>query len=247
MLNKENLLCTSTDAPEPSYVPAKLTIGEYGFIGVLRRYGYSDGYSFGELNPNSLNGTQITNLYVHSNGSVYATVPFYYENIKYSQGSNGSYLQSQWPNLVGQTVDIWLSGGGVKTLIRRAIAALSGGLRDAWKGNASWRNWSFSVCARGNRRSSGPNGKSLLLRSTISSLRRDRGTFLDDIRRNVGKIPLGSQLPLRFNGQQFDHRLRLQNRVCLWANKQYSGWRTLGCSSNVHTSISNVTFLKKVT
>ena len=245
MLNKENLLCVSSNAPEPGYVPAKLTIGHYQEGGFFKWdwYGYRKGRA-GSLTPNSVNGKEVTYLEVAHH--VLTETPFYFNGVKYQNNDEPEPLLSLWKPLVGQTVDIWLSGGGVKTLILRAIAALSGGLRDAWKGNASWRNWPFSVCARGNRRSSGPNGKSLLLRSTISSLRRNRRTLLADIRRIVGKIPLGSQLPLRSAEQQFDHRLRLQNRVCLWTNKPTIKGRTLGCPSDIHSDISNATFFGEV-
>lgn len=156
MLNKENLLCTSTGAPEPGYVPAKLTIGhtKTGLNGRRDLYGYQYVSSTGKIEPDVVNGTTIYDCYAKSSSGVTTTVPFYYDGVKYQNDDPTEPLLSIWRSLVGQTVDIWLSGGGVKTLISQAIAALLGGSHDAWEGASAsgGRNFGNSRLHSGNEK-----------------------------------------------------------------------------------------------
>lgn len=113
MLNKENLLCASSGAPEPGYIPAKLTIGHYQESGFFKRdwYGYRKGRA-GSLTPNSVNGKEVT--YCEVAQHVLTETPFYFNGVKYQNNGDAEPLLSLWKPLVGQTVDIWLSGGGGK-------------------------------------------------------------------------------------------------------------------------------------
>ena len=111
MLNKENLILNASGAPEPGYVPAKLTIGHYQERGFFNRdwYGYRKGRA-GSLTPNSVNGKEVT--YCEVAHHVLTETPFYFNGVKYQNNGDAEPLLSLWKPLVGQTVDIWLSGGG---------------------------------------------------------------------------------------------------------------------------------------
>lgn len=115
MLNKENLLSIAGDAPEPGYIKAKLTIGAWGSLFSLKR-GYLRG-EHGSLEPNKIGSKSIANLYVVSR-KITEDVPFYYNNVKYTDGSTTETLFDEWSALKDQTVDIWLGGGKNPTLAR---------------------------------------------------------------------------------------------------------------------------------
>lgn len=111
MLKKETLLAVSNGAPEPGYVKAKLTIGHYQEGGFFDYdwYGYRKGRA-GSLTPNSVNGKEVTYLEVAHH--VLTGTPFYFNGVKYQNNDDPEPLFSLWKPLVGQIVDIWLSGGG---------------------------------------------------------------------------------------------------------------------------------------
>ena len=111
MLNKENLMLSSSGAPEPGYIKAKLTIGAWGSLFNQKRGYLRDQH--GNLEPNQIGSKSITNLYISiSDYRITADVPFYYNNVKYADGSNpGAALFNEWTTLKGQTVEIWLGRG----------------------------------------------------------------------------------------------------------------------------------------
>ena len=111
MLNKENLMLSSSGAPEPGYVPARLTVGSYRGGGLFSStwYGYRKDRA-GSLTPNIVNGKEVT--YCEVAHHVLTETPFYFNGVKYQNNGDAEPLLSLWKPLVGQTVDIWLSGGG---------------------------------------------------------------------------------------------------------------------------------------
>lgn len=155
MLKKECLFGIASDAPEPGYVKAELTIGTLGVV-AGSFMGYRRGVR-GALTPDVVHGKNINELNsgLTENGiMIQATVPFYYNGKKYQNGEEdaNNALFNEWTYLLNQTVEVWL--GGVNALVLQVIAALLGGLHDACEGTSAsgGRNFGNSRLHSGNEK-----------------------------------------------------------------------------------------------
>ena len=113
MVNKKVMLAKSVGKtpPEAGYWFAKLTIG---FEEKLAWYGYTA--AIGNLEPKG-NVDVIATMSLRGGVTVCTDtnnkpIAFYYKGKKYKDAGEDKDLFSEWKNMVGKTVDVWIGGGG---------------------------------------------------------------------------------------------------------------------------------------
>lgn len=110
MLKKENLMLSSSDAPEPGFHKAILTFGHNG-TGVTSniQWGFKRN-SFGSLVPD----LGVENLYFTLDNIV-ADYPFYIEGKRYNPGT---YSYNGEIKYIETSQEVWVGGGVIRSLAR---------------------------------------------------------------------------------------------------------------------------------
>ena len=126
MVNRKVMLAKSVGdtQPEPGYWPAKLTIGHNDKL--LWHYGFDADNGVGKLEPIGnvkfilviamSNPPAAQDTYASTGDTNNKQPHFYYTGQKYTSltesGEKPLALFKEWKSLVGQTVDVWIEGGG---------------------------------------------------------------------------------------------------------------------------------------
>ena len=109
----------SDDNRYPGFVHAKLTIGEDYTSGGNFWAGYEHGGTakaadMGTLVPDEgYQSLHVCTLDYDDNGTdeghIFATRPFIYNGVTYSDGQFDKALAADWDSKIGQTVDVWIT------------------------------------------------------------------------------------------------------------------------------------------